>query len=156
VLTGFEADLRTALRGPDPRPTNLDPPASERHLPVLVAIPDSGAIRVPLALRSHNLVDLLLQHLGQNAQPDADRQRQQSFFRCPNQLAQCLLHALGQHGLIIGRPRDRYGLIDGRSSFGLARSTRHALTSSGRAGGTAVTSKLVRKSRSGCDRTVCR
>lgn len=33
------------------------------------------------------------------------------FLRSPHQLTQRLLHALSQHGLIVGRPRDRYGLL---------------------------------------------
>jgi hypothetical protein len=122
MLIGRELDLGLAVSCPHPRPLDLDATAPERHLPIIVAVPNRGPVRVVLALRAHDLVDLLLQHLGENAEPDADRQRQQSLLRGPDQLAERLLHALRQHGLIIGRLRDRYGLLHGGSSFGLGRS----------------------------------
>jgi hypothetical protein len=107
-----------------------------------VTVPDRGPVPVPLALRADNVVDLVLQHFGQDTEPDADAEREQALPRCPDQLAQRFLHALGQHGLLHGRLGDRYGLTHGGSSFGLSRSTRHAPTRSGRAGGTAVTSNF--------------
>jgi hypothetical protein len=52
------------------------------------------------------------------------------------------LHALGEHGLITDRLRDRYVATHGGSSFGSWRIAHHAPTRSGRAGGTAVTSNF--------------
>ena len=69
-------------------------------------------------------------------------QPEQPLLRSPHQLPKSLLHALREHSLSPGRLSDRYGLIHGGFSFGLGRSTRHAPTGSGRAGGTAVTSKF--------------
>jgi len=107
-----------------------------------MAMADRGTIGVPLPLRADGPLDLLLEQLHKHPEPDLDRQSQQPLPRSPHKLAQRLLHPLGQHGLITGRLRDRYGLTHGGSSFGLGRSTRHAPTTSGRAGGTAVTSNF--------------
>ena len=73
--------------------------------------------------------------LAQHPQPNTGAQRQQPLPRCPNQLPQRFLDALGQHPLLAGRLSDRYGLIHGGSSFGLGRSTHHAPIKSGRAEG---------------------
>ena len=79
------------------------------------------AVRVALALRAHDIVDLLLQQLGQHPEPGRDAQRQQPLLRCPNQRAQRPLHPGGQHGLLSHRGlRDRYGLLHGGSSFYLS------------------------------------
>ena len=96
------------------------------------------------ALRADDVVDLLLHQLAQHAKPDADAQREQSLLRSPHQLTERFLHTLRQHGLIAGRLRDRYVATHGGSSFDLGRITRHAPTRSGRAGGTAVTSKFYK------------
>ena len=88
------------------------------------------------------LIDLLLQQLPQHAEPDLDREREQSLLRCPHQLPQCLLHALQEHALILGRLGDRYVALHGGSPFDLVRIAHHAPTNSRRAGGTAVTSKF--------------
>ena len=84
-----------------------------------MAVPHRGPLRVPLPLRADDLVDLLLHQLAQHTEPDTDAQREQPLLRGPDQLAQRLLHALRQHGLITGRLRDRYVLIHGGSSFDL-------------------------------------
>jgi hypothetical protein len=113
--------------------SDLRAAAAERHLTVLVAMTDGGPIRVVLALGADDLVDFLFHQFGENAQPDAHAQRQQSLLCCPNQLAQRLLHTFGEHGLIVGRLRDRYGLLHGGSSFDLGLIGHHAPKRSGRA-----------------------
>ena len=107
-----------------------------------MAVTDRGPVGLPLALRTDDLVDLLLEQLPEHTEPDLDRQRQQSFLRRPNQLPQHILHALREHGLIVGRLSDRYVALHGGSSFGSWRIAHHAPTRSGRAGGTAVTSNF--------------
>ena len=57
---------------------------AERHLALFVPVTDRNAIGVMLALRADNLVERLLQQLGQNTEPNPDRERQQSLPRCPN------------------------------------------------------------------------
>ena len=99
MLVRRELDLGLAVGGPHPGAADLDAPAFERDLTVLVTVPDRGPLRVVLALRAHDVVDLLFHQLAQHAEPDADAQREQSLLRCPNQLSQCLLHALREHGL---------------------------------------------------------
>lgn len=140
MLVGRKLDLSLAVGGPRARAANLEAAAAERHLAVLVTVAYSGPLRVPLALRADDLVDLLFHHFAEHAEPDAHAEREQALLRCPNQLPQRLLHALGKHGLIVGRLRDRYGLIHGGSSSDLGLIAHHAPTRSGRAGGTAVTS----------------
>ena len=103
---------------------------------------DCSAIRVPLPLRADELTHLLLEQLPEHTQADLDRQGQQSFLRGARQLSQRLLHTIGQHGRIVGRLRDRYGLTHGGSSLDLGVIAHHAPTRSGRDGGTAVTSNF--------------
>ncbi len=107
-----------------------------------MAVTDRGPLPVPLPLRADDPVDLLLQQLPEHTEPDLDRQRQQPLPRRPHQLPQRLLHALREHGLIVDRLSDRYVALHGGSSFDLGRIAHHAPTRSGRAGGTAVTSKF--------------
>jgi hypothetical protein len=142
MLIGAQPDLGVAVRGPHPRPADLDSAATERDLPALVAMAYSRAIRVVLALRADDVIDLLLHQLGQHPEPDTDAQREQALLRSADQLAQRLLHALGKHGFIRGRLSDRYGLLHGGSSFDLCRITANAPSRSGHGGGTAVTSKF--------------
>ena len=122
MLIGLKRDLRLAIGRADPRAPDRNPSAAERHLPVLVAVTHRGTARVVLALRAHDLRDLHVQQLAQHAEPDLDRQRQQPFLRCPDQLPQSVLHALREHGLIVDRLGDRYVALHGGSSFDLGRS----------------------------------
>ena len=142
MLVRLQRHLGLAIGDPGARPPDLHTPAAQRHLAVLMAMADSAAVRVPLALRADDPLDLLLEQLPKHTQPHLDRQRQQPLLRRPHQLAQRLPHTLRQHGLVIDRLDDRYGLIHGGSSFGSWRIAHHAPTRSGRAGGTAVTSKF--------------
>ncbi|MDQ3093146.1 MAG: hypothetical protein M3R46_16120 [Actinomycetota bacterium] len=50
-----------------------------------------------LAPRPDDLIDFLLHQLGQHAESDADRQREQPLLRSSGQLPERLLHPLGQH-----------------------------------------------------------
>ena len=139
VRIGGQRHLAGAVSGPGPRTLNRDAPPAERDLARLMAMAHRGAVRVARVLRAHDIVDLLLEQLGQHAEPGRDAQRQQPLLRCPNQLAQRLLHPGGQHGLLSDRGlRDRYGLLHGGSSFDLWRITANAPNRNGRGGGTAV------------------
>jgi len=139
VRVGDQPDLSAAVRGPHTRPLDTHAPPAERDLASLVAMTNRGALRVALALRAHDVVDLLFHQLGEHAEADADTQRQQPFLGCADQLTQRFLHAAGQHGLLDDRGlRDRYGLLHGGSSFDLWRITANAPNRNGRGGGTAV------------------
>jgi hypothetical protein len=107
VLVGLKRHLAFAIGSPDPRPADRNAPAAERDLSVLVTVTDRGPIRVPLALRPDDRVDLQLQQLVQNAEPDLHRQRQQPLLRRPDQLPQRRLHPLREHGLLVDRLGDR-------------------------------------------------
>ena len=100
VRVGDQRHLAGAVSGPGPRTLNRDAPPAERDLARLMAMAHRGAVRVARALRAHDIVDLLLEQLGQHAEPGRDAQRQQPLLRCPHQLAQRLLHPGGQHGLL--------------------------------------------------------
>ncbi len=84
-----------------------------------MAMPDRGPLRIPLALRADQLIDLPLQQLSEHTEPNLHAQREQPLPRSPNQLPQRLLHALREHGLIAYRLRDRYVALHGGSSFDL-------------------------------------
>jgi hypothetical protein len=104
-----------------------------------VAVTDRAAIGVALTLGPDNIINFFFHQLAQHAEPDADAERQQPLLRRSHQLAQRLLDAGGQHGLLRDRGlRDRYGLLHGGSSFDLWRITANAPNRDGRGGGTAV------------------
>jgi integrase len=67
-------------------------------------------IGVALAPRAHDLRDFGLHRLGQHAQPDPDRQREQSVLRGVHQLPKRLLHARRQRQLLAGDLLLHYGL----------------------------------------------
>jgi hypothetical protein len=142
VFVGLQRQLVLAVDGPSPRPADLDPPATERDRPILVAVANRDSVRVVPALRAHDVVDLRFHQLGQYAEPDADAQREQTLLRCPDQLAERLLHALREHGLRHGRLRDRYVATHGGSSFDLGRSPVTLPCEADEPGGAAVTSKF--------------
>jgi hypothetical protein len=116
MLIGLERNLLAAVHGPGPRPIDRDTAPAERHLTGLVAVTDCAAIGVVLALRAHDIIDLLLHQLAQDAEPDTDAERQQPLLRCPDELPQSLLNTLRQNDLIHGRPSDRYVALHGGSS----------------------------------------
>jgi hypothetical protein len=62
-------------------------PMCRAHLAVLMAVSDSVALRVVPALRAHDIVDLLLEQLVQNPEPDTDAQREQTLLRRPPRAA---------------------------------------------------------------------
>ena len=142
MLIAPQWHLRLAIGRAHPRTLDPHPPTTKRHLPVLVTVTNRRAGRIVLALRTDDLIDLLLEQLPKHAESHLHRERQQPLPRSPNQLPQRLLHPLREHSLISDRLSDRYVALHGGSSFDLDRIARHAPTRSGRAGGTAVTSKF--------------
>jgi hypothetical protein len=142
VLVGRKRHLVLALGGPHPWPADLDATPAERDLAILMTVTDRGPVAVPPALRADDLVDLLLHHRAQHTEPDPDRQGEQPLLRCPDQLAQRLLHAFREHGLLHGRLRDRYVATHGGSSFDLGRSPVTLPRGADEPGGTAVTSNF--------------
>jgi hypothetical protein len=84
-----------------------------------VAVTVSDAIAVVLALRAHDLVDLERHQLVDNAEPDADAQREQSLPRCPDELTERLLDLRWKRTLLRLQSRDdlrRGYLLHGGSS----------------------------------------
>jgi hypothetical protein len=138
MRVGPKRHLGLAVRGPCPRALNRDPAAAERHLPSVVAMTNRGPVGVVLALRAHDLVDLLLHQLGQHPEPDTHAEREQPVLGSADKLAQRLLDTWRQ---LVHRGRggrDRYVLLHGGSSLDLWRITAHAPNRNGRGGGTAV------------------
>jgi hypothetical protein len=91
VLVGLDRQLLLVIGGAHPGPADLHPPTTECHRPALVPVPLRRPIRVVLALRTDDLVDLALHQLMNDGQTETDRQREQPLPRCPDQLAQRLL-----------------------------------------------------------------
>ncbi|MDX6681558.1 MAG: hypothetical protein QOG94_1597, partial [Solirubrobacteraceae bacterium] len=58
-----------------------------------MAVTHRAAITVVTALRPDDLIDLVFHQLGQHTQADTDAQREQSFLRGADELAQRFLHA---------------------------------------------------------------
>jgi hypothetical protein len=123
--------------------------ASERRATHSVAV--ANCTRWPAKhARTETAIDFFFHQLGQHAEPDAHAQREQTLLRCPDQLPQCLLHALREHGFLQGRLSDRYVATHGGSSFDLGGSPRTLPTGADAAGGTAVTSKFYEPRTTSC------
>src|ERR1035441_4912628 len=99
MLIGRQRHLTLAVRSPGPRPLDPNPAATQGHLTRLMAVTNRGPIEIVAALRPDDLLDLLFHQLRQHTEPDTDAEREQTLLRCPNQLAQSLLHTRRQDGL---------------------------------------------------------
>jgi len=98
-----------------------------------------GPLAVVPALRADDIVDLFLHQLADDAEPDADREREQPLPGGADQLAERLLDTGRQHILLSGRGlRERYGLLHGGSSLDLWWIARTLPVGADGAGGTAV------------------
>jgi hypothetical protein len=101
---------------------------------------DRSPIPIPLPRGADQLLDLMLKQLPEHTEPDLDRKREQPLLRSPDQLPHRLLHALREHASSLIASATGTLHFTG-SSFDHVRIAHHAPTGSGRAGGTAVTSK---------------
>jgi hypothetical protein len=138
MLIGSQRHLALAVGAPHTRALDRDTAPAERHLSILVTVPNRRPVRVVLALHADDVGHLLFHQLGQNAEPDAHAEGEQALSRCPDQLPERLLDTLRQYSLITGRLRDRYGLIHGGASLIFPGSPRTLPTEADAAGGTAV------------------
>jgi hypothetical protein len=114
VTIGLKRQLGLAVGAARPRTLDRDAAAAERHLARLVSVPDGAALGVVLAPRADDLVELLGHQLGQHAEPDTHRQREQPLLRGPGQLAERLLHPHRQRRDLI----NQYLLHGGSSCLG--------------------------------------
>jgi hypothetical protein len=96
VTIGPKRHLGLAVGAARPWTLDHNAAAAERHLPSLVSVPDGAALRIVLALRAHDLVELLLHQLGHDAEPDTHAQREQPLLRGAGQLAERDLDPLRQ------------------------------------------------------------
>jgi hypothetical protein len=74
VLVGRQRHLLAVVGAAHPRALHRHASAAERHAAVLMAVTHRAAIGVVAALRTDDLLDLLVHQLGQHAEPDADAQ----------------------------------------------------------------------------------
>jgi len=119
VLVASKRHLALSIGAANPRAIDPNSPATERHRALLVAVPAGGAVGVMLALRADHLVDLGGHQLVHDAEPDADREREQALPRCSGEIAERKLDGLGQIGAhrLIRRCDLRCGyLVHGGSS----------------------------------------
>jgi hypothetical protein len=145
VLVGREPRLLAAVGRAHARALHRDAAAAERDLASLATVTDGDAIRVVLAPRSDDVIDLLAHQLVQDAEPDTDRERQQPLLRSSRQLAERNLHPLGQLRRVRAGRRgpdliNQYLLHGGSSCLGWNSSAQHAPNRSGRGGSTAASS----------------
>ena len=75
-----------------PRPAHRHAATAQRHRPVIVTVTLRDPVRIVLALRADDLVDLELHQLMHDAEPDTDAEREQPLPRCPHELAERLLN----------------------------------------------------------------
>jgi hypothetical protein len=124
VLIDCDRQLVLLVGRAHARPRDLHAPSAERHRAVLVTVANGDAVRLVLALRAHDVVDLELHQFVHDGKPDTHAQREQALPRCPNELAERLLDLRWERTLSNLRGRDdlRAGyLLHGGSScpFGL-------------------------------------
>jgi hypothetical protein len=110
VRVRLQPHLLAPVGAADARTLERDPSAAERHLARFVPMPDSGALRVVLALGTDDLDDFLFHQLGEHAQPDTDTQGEQSLPRRADQLPERVLHPRRQRELTAADLLPRYGL----------------------------------------------
>src|SRR5208282_1248464 len=91
VLIRRNRQLVLIISGTDPRTMDLHAPTAQGHRAVLVTVTLRRAIRVPLAPRTDDLLDLPLHQLMHHAEPDTNTQREQSLLRRAHELAERLL-----------------------------------------------------------------
>ena len=119
VLVRLHRQLALVIGRAHPRPAHRDAAAAQRQRPVLVAVTLRRPVRVVLALRAHNLLDLELHQLVHDAEPNTDAQREQPFPRRTDELAQRFLDLRRQRTLRRRQGRDdlrRGYLLHGGSS----------------------------------------
>jgi hypothetical protein len=119
VRVRVQLDLVLSASGAGTRPADRDAAAAERDLAAIAAVTHRGPLRIVLALRAHDLIELRLHQLMQHAQPDPDAQREQPLLRGAGELAERLLHRARQllDALLAGHDRgSRYGPHGGWSS----------------------------------------
>ena len=119
VLIRLHGQLVLVVGRAHPRTRDLHAPAAERHRAVLVAVALCGSIRIPRALRAHDLVDLELHQFVHDAEPDSDAQREQALLRRSDELAERLLDLRWERTLRRLQGRDDLGggyLLHGGSS----------------------------------------
>jgi len=82
-----------------PGATHRNAPTAERHRPILVTVTLRHPVAVVLAPRADDLVDLELEQLMHDAEPDTDTEREQPLLRRPDQLTERLLDLRWQRTL---------------------------------------------------------
>jgi len=65
-----------------------------------MAVADRGAVRVVLALRADDVLDLFLKRLGQHAEPEALAAREQALLRGVDELAERCLNSRKERKLL--------------------------------------------------------
>ena len=109
--------------------------------PSLVAVTHRDAVRVALALRAHDVVDLLLHQLAQHAEPDATLSASSPSFAAPTSSPSASCTRAGNTSPPARSRRARpIRSPSRRFSFDLERIASHAPNGNGRGGGTATSS----------------
>jgi hypothetical protein len=114
VLVHRKPELPGTVGCPDPGAFHADPATTKGDLAGLVAVANRAAIRVVAALWADDLGDFFFHQLGQDAEPNAHRERQKALLGDPHQLPERLLDAWGQwaFGVHVGLP-GRYVFLHG-------------------------------------------
>ena len=92
VPIGRDRQLVLVVGRPSPWAADRNAPATQRHRPVLVAMPAGCPTPIVLALRADDLGHLGLHQLVHDPQPDTDAQREQTLSRRPDELAERFLN----------------------------------------------------------------
>ena len=108
MLVHRKPELPGTVGCPDPGAFHADPATTKGDLAGLVAVANRAAIRVVAALWADDLGDLLFHQLGQDAEPNAHRERQKALSRDSDKRSKRLLDAwwqwaFGVHAGLTGR-----------------------------------------------------
>lgn len=96
MRVGRKLDLAGVMEMAGAGTCDLDLAATEDDAALLGAVACGGSVWVVLALGAHDLVELLFHHQSHDLEPDADRERQQTFLDGSGELPQRYLYLLRQ------------------------------------------------------------
>ena len=113
VLVALHRQLVLIVGRAHPRATDRHPPTAECHRSVLVTVTLRCPVRVMLAPRAHDLIDLPFHQLMHDRQAETDAQCEQPLPRCSDELAERLLNLRRERTLkrISGRDDLRSGYL---------------------------------------------
>ena len=142
MLAALKRHLRLAIHGPHPRALDRHPPATQRHLPVLAAVPHREALRVVLAPRADQRADPPSSSPPNTPTPTSTDSTSSPSYAAPTSSPNTSRTRSGSTPSSLAAYATDTVPITAVPPLDLGRTAPHAPTTNARDGATAVTSKL--------------